>query len=386
MGSFFSTIEELESSSIVMLCSNNKTNSSFFFVMIFIVTIIFAALPMTHVDIAVKSHGIIRPAHERAEIKSVMQGIIDSVFCREGKLVQQGSEILRLKDEITKTKSLINQREIDQCTQCIHDLQLLTTNKNISKTLINQLISPIYKTQSFRFIHHGAEQRALLKKANKDETINNYLYKEKVISSKEFFDIQIQQEKANASYKAFMQDQQSEWQQDLMKYKSTLSQCEAQQKQLEIDADHYKIKSPVTGIIQGIYRYYPGDWLPSNEAICFVSPEDDLVAECYVSSRNVGLIKNNQPAYFQVDAFNYNYFGLLSGYITAIDNDYTLIDNQPFFKVRCNFDNKQLHTKKGTTVQLKKGLSFQARFIIGQRTIWQLLFDKMDDWLNPAAP
>lgn len=350
------------------------------------IAIIFTALPLTHVDISVKSHGIIRPMHERSEIKCTMQGIVDSVFCEEGALVQRGSEILRLKNEVTKNKSMLNQQEMEKCRQYMHDLQLLTSNNNINTTLINQLISPIYKAQSFRFIHHSAEQEALLKKANKDETINDYLFKEKIISPKEFFDIRIQQEKANASYKAFVQDQQSEWQLDLMKYKSAFAQCESQQRQLEIDADYYKIKSPVTGIVQGIYRHYPGDWFQSNETICFVSPEDDLIAECYVSSRDIGLIKNNQRAYFQVDAFNYNYFGLLSGHITAIDNDYTLIDNQPFFKVRCHFDDEQLHTRKGMTVQLKKGLSFQARFIIGQRTIWQLLFDKMDDWLNPSAP
>src|SRR5882724_10988458 len=126
MSSFFSTIEELESSSIVTFYGNNKTNSGFFFIMIFMVAIIFTVLPLTSVDISVKSTGIIRPAHERAEIRSAMQGIIDSVFCHEGGLIQQGSEILRLKDEVTKSKLALNQQEMERCKQYIHDLQLLT--------------------------------------------------------------------------------------------------------------------------------------------------------------------------------------------------------------------------------------------------------------------
>jgi HlyD family secretion protein len=220
--------------------------------------------------------------------------------------------------------------------------------------------------------------------ANNEEKMNSSLAKEKVISPKEFFDIQIQQEKTNASYKAYIKEQMSEWQMDLIKYKSRLSQCEVLQNQLMVDAGYYEVKAPITGLVQGIHTHYPGSLLQANEAICFVSPEGDVVAECYVSSRDIGFIRENQQVYFQVDAFDYNFFGVISGRIITIDNDYTLMDGRPVFKIRCTFDSEQLNTKKGQTVQLRKGLTVQARFIIGQRTIWQLLFDKMDDWINPS--
>lgn len=383
MSHYFSAIDELENSSMGLLC-NNKTNHGIFFILSFMIATILIALPLTHVDIAIKSPGIIRPVNERTEIKSSISGIIDSVFYNEGNLVREGAIVLRLKDNVTKIKSLMNRDEMDQCRQFIHDLQLLTTNRFIDGSLTRQLFTPLYKEQSFRFFNRHAEREALVRKANNEEKMNSYLAKEKVISPKEFFDIQIQREKTNASYKAYIKEQMSEWQMDLIKYKSRLSQCEILQNQLAVDAGYYEIKAPITGLIQGIHAHYPGSLLQANEAICFVSPEGDVVAECYVSSRDIGFIKENQQAYFQVDAFDYNFFGVISGRITAIDNDYTLIDGRPVFKVRCAFDSKQLCTKQGQTVQLRKGLSVQARFIIGQRTIWQLLFDKMDDWINPS--
>ncbi len=70
----------------------------------------------------------------------------------------------------------------------------------------------------------------------------------------------------------------------------------------------------------------------------------------------------------------------------TIDNDFTLMDNKPVFKVRCQLDSTQLHLKNGFTGQIKKGLTVQARFIVARRSAWQLLFDKIDDWLNPASP
>jgi hypothetical protein len=36
-------------------------------------------------------------------------------------------------------------------------------------------------------------------------------------------------------------------------------------------------------------------------------------------------------------------------------------------------------------VGLKKGMSFRARFVVSRRSLWQLLFDRLDDWVNPLA-
>jgi membrane fusion protein, peptide pheromone/bacteriocin exporter len=102
-----------------------------------------------------------------------------------------------------------------------------------------------------------------------------------------------------------------------------------------------------------------------------------------VASKDIGFLKIGQPVQFQMEAFDYNYFGGLVGKILAIDNDYTLINNTAMFKVKCGIDKKLLSLKNGYTGQLKKGLNFQARFKVTNRSLWQLLFDKLDDWLNP---
>jgi hypothetical protein len=35
------------------------------------------------------------------------------------------------------------------------------------------------------------------------------------------------------------------------------------------------------------------------------------------------------------------------------------------------------------TVTLTKGLTLQAEFIVARRSLYQLIYDKADDWLNP---
>ena len=106
----------------------------------------------------------------------------------------------------------------------------------------------------------------------------------------------------------------------------------------------------------------------------------------HVPTQQVGLLKANEEVKFQIDAFDYNYFGIVTGKIVSIDNDYTIIDNKPVFKVRCLLDSSQVHLKNGFTGHLKKGLTLQARFMVTRRSAWQLLFDRVNNWLNPASP
>jgi|GEM_PF-3871379 hypothetical protein len=111
---------------------------------------------------------------------------------------------------------------------------------------------------------------------------------------------------------------------------------------------------------------------------------DSIIGECYVTSKDIGLIKIEQPVKFQVDAYNYNYFGAGTGKIYFIDDDYFLSDKTPVYRVRFQMNEKKLKLSSGFSGELKKGMGLQARFKICNRTLWQLLYEKIDDWINPV--
>jgi HlyD family secretion protein len=89
-------------------------------------------------------------------------------------------------------------------------------------------------------------------------------------------------------------------------------------------------------------------------------------------------------ASFQIDAFDYNEWGLLSGQVTDIAHDVVLLNNQPTFKITCQLAHTSLQLKNGYRGNIKKGMTLQARFSVAKRSLFQLLFDKADDWLNPS--
>lgn len=341
-------------------------------------------LPFVKVTISVSSQGITRPANERTEVKNIVSGVIENINYKEGDTVLKGAVILRIRDEVSPSKRLLNNFEISQRENFIHDLQLLTAFP-LNEPLLGKLVSPLYKEQLNEYLTAAAQQQADLRKATKELNMNKQLVDEKVIAPKEFFDTQVAYDKAVAASKSLENAQKSNWQQDLIKYRMESSQYRQELSQVNSDAGFYEVKAPVSGTIQDINTLYAGGLLQAGATVCSISPNDSLLGECYVSSKDIGLIHIGQSVIFQVDAFDYNYFGTLSGKVVSINNDYTIQQQgqSPAFVVRCKFDNTKLKLRNGYQNSLKKGLTYQARFIIGKRTLWQLLWDKMDNWLNP---
>ena len=361
---------------------SRKQISIYWLVLAFLVASI-ASLPFIKLDISVKSPGIIRPVDEKTELRSSVSTVIDSVYFKEGDTVYKGDIIIQLRKQNIGIKKSMNDFAIFQNNQFIADLKILTKSNHFSSATISSLNSPVYKQQSSRFAFQLSELNAQQKKVNRELYVDSLLMADKIISLKEMFDKQIEHEKLAANIRATSEQQIAIWQQDLSKYQLEKSQYENANSQLNEDSNFYSIKAPITGVLQNFNKFYPGSLVQAGEVLAVVSPQATLVAECFVNTRDVGFLRSNQTSLFQIAAFDYNYFGILTGKILSIDNDYTVIENQPSFKVRCMLDSQQLHLKNGFKGNLKKGMTLQARFVVARRSLWELLFDKVDDWVNP---
>lgn len=346
------------------------------------------ALPYVKTTVSIRASGLIRPANERTEVKSVMSGYIHHLYVKEGDTVKQGQLIAAIRDNTNQPKAELNQIEYQQKHLFVKDLVLLTkidTAGTHHSITINDLSTPLYKEQLSKYQYQLADQKASLRKVSNELKTYTSLLKDKVISPKEHFDKEIELEKLQASFNAFKNNQLVSWQNDLQEFQLNISQFNAQRRQIEADQSNHFIHAPVSGVIQNVQTRYKGNMLSAGESVCLISPLTELLAECYLSTKDVGLLTVGHSVKFQIDAFDYQYFGVLTGKVNRIDNDYTIIDNKPVFKVQCYFDRAQLSLKNGFTGSLKKGLSLQARFVVAERTLWNLLYDTMDDWFNPNA-
>ncbi|HWK07017.1 MAG TPA: HlyD family efflux transporter periplasmic adaptor subunit [Puia sp.] len=353
----------------------------------------FVALPFIRIDVSANGSGLVRPVAEKNELHNLVSGTIEEILVTEGQHVEKGQLLIRLQQDLSNNKLSQTAFELGQRKEYIRDLMLLTAYNRpggsslqggLSRHLsAGQLHSPLYRQQYSRYQQSLSDQQTTLERAKTNYDMNKQLFDGKVISQKEFLDRKYDYEKAAAAYRAVVEQQRSSWEDDLSRYQVESGRLSTDSRQFEKEKEWNLIRAPVSGTLQQFNGKYAGGTLQPGELVGVISPDASLVAECYLSPRDIGYIKIGMPVKFQVDAFNYNEWGLLDGKVISIDNDFTLSGNQPVFKVKCRLDNTTLKLKNGVKGQLKKGMSLRARFILTRRSLFQLLFDRTDDWINP---
>lgn len=110
----------------------------------------------------------------------------------------------------------------------------------------------------------------------------------------------------------------------------------------------------------------------------------NLIVECYVTPSELGFLRLNDTVKFQIDAFPHNQWGLASGKILQINYNLTMVQNTPMFKVICSLNETSLYLSKSISGNLRKGMTLAARFTLTKKTVFQLLFDEIDDRHQPS--
>ncbi|MBW1650147.1 MAG: HlyD family efflux transporter periplasmic adaptor subunit [Deltaproteobacteria bacterium] len=351
------------------------------------IIIMLILLPILKVTISIQSNGIIRPVIEKNEIKSLATGIINEVFVKENQTIKKNQPLLILDNSVlNKELQLINYQEKEE-KNSIYDLELLL-NSDLSN-LSEQLI----KTSDFKNLHYKNEylyfknqlkenfynQTKAKKELNRYKTLN----KDKLASLSELEQKDLELSKLQFQYKMLIENQNAKWNKELLAGRLKLNELKTKKKQTEKEKEFSVIKSPVSGTIEQFSGITAGGYIQAGQLIAVISPSSDIIAEVYMSPQDIGLINIGTKANIQVDAFNYNQWGLIKGEVIKISDDFYPIDNQPFFRVKCKLNKNYLQLKNGYKRYLKKGMTIRTRFLIAKRSLFQLLYDKVDDWINP---
>lgn len=362
-----------------------KTNIIYKMVLVFVVLALISIF-FIKVNINVKSLGTIKSSTEHNEIKALVAGRVDTMLLKENMHVNKGDVLVTLK------AAAINQQDIAAHTQQgeyeaqLADLKILADlvkRNQWSKKPV--LTSALYSQQYVLLQQRARDAGANLAAARRNEERYSYLFQNKAISASEYDVVHLAYQNAQSALQLIYDDQGSKWQAEYTSLQSQMRSLQSEGKSIEQEKDLYTLRAPVTGTVQNLRGIQPGSVLAANEIVAEISPETGMIAEVYVLPKDIGLIRPDIKVNFQVDAFNYNQWGLLTGKVLTVSNDiFTDNGQQPYFKVRCLLDKNELKLKNGYVGRIKKGMSLQANFYVTRRTLFQLLYDKTSDWLNPG--
>jgi HlyD family secretion protein len=340
-------------------------------------------LPFIKVDVSIRAQGITRTLLEKNELKTIISGTIQSVFVEDNQQVRKDEVLLLLDTENIDVKLKLNITQQNLQAQLIQDLEKLLTYSSFDKVVA--LRSTLYTQQYNQLYFTLLEKKSQLQKAIQDLDRAKLLFSQKVIAATELEEKQFAFDKLSAEYNTLTATQRSAWTSDLNNLKISYNELKSQEKQLQQEKTLYQVKAPTDGTFQLVSGKYKGNYLQAGEVIGTISPDTALIAECYLTPRDIGLMQEGLKVKFQIDAFNYNEWGFAEGEVIDIARDFVLVENKPVFKVKCKLNTVSLTLKNGFKGHLKKGMTLRARFVVTQRSLFQLLYDSLDDWINPMA-
>ena len=362
------------------LIFKNKTKSlSIYLVLVLCVAVFLGLLPVIQVDISSQSRGLVRAKTDNVPVSVLVNGKVAYCNLKNNATVRKGDTLIKIAKDALETDKMVQDTLQDTA-----DLQL----KDVTNLLQKQTDS--LKTQAARedFFKYKARKQELQSKVSQAQiNFNRYktLFNKDVIAKAEYEKYLYELRYCNDLLQSFEKQQKSTWENQKLDLEKQLQNIDGTVAKIAVEQNNYVVLAPISGTIEQFTGLQVGSVATAGQAIASISPSDNLIVECSVSPSDIGLIHKNQAVKFQIDAFNYNQWGLLQGKVIEIDHNITIQGENAFFKVRCGIKNTTMQLKNGYKTQISKGMTLTTRYIITRRSLFDLLFDKVDDWLNPKS-
>jgi len=337
------------------------------------------AMPLIKVDVTSQSRAIVRSLYDDVPLFSVVSGRVEQVDLRNNQSVNKGDTLI-----VVYKNTLIAQKEFLRKTIRTDSLILLDlekATKGVFDSLKTKNIQEGYEkyTNNLNELIIQRQQRRAIYLRNKT------LFNKGVIAKAEYENYKYDYQKARQAVLSFKQNQISEWENQKRSLLEKHEQDRGTLKRLATEEDNYFITAPIDGVVKNFIGLQNQSFIQPQQTIAIISPQSDLIVESMIDPGDIGLIQENQSVKYQIDAFNYNQWGFVTGEVFEIDRNLTLDEQAAYFKVRSTLDKKELELDNGYKASIKKGMTLTSRFFITERSLYDLLFDKIDDWLNPKT-
>lgn len=354
-------------------------NSIYIGILIFIIASLFS-LPIIKIPVSSSSRGVIRSIQENTKISAIVSGrIIYNKLEKNNQQIKKGDTLIIVTAEQLDTQKNLQNSQSEDYTSQLSDLT------KVSRGNFSGLQTGQYQKEVSAMQEKIAQIQTQLSLAQKDYERAATLYNQGVIPKAEYDKYYYDYQGLKRQISGIREQQTAQWQAQKREAERQLRLLGSEVQRINQEQKNYIITAPASGRLVNFSGIQKGNFLVQGTPIGEISPEQCLIAECLVSPKDIGFIHTGQKVKFQIDTYNYNQWGLLEGKVQEIEQNIKINEQtgEAFFRVVCIMDNNCLQLKNGYKGNIGKGMTFTARFHLLDRTLWQLLFDRVDDWFNP---
>jgi membrane fusion protein, peptide pheromone/bacteriocin exporter len=360
----------------------NSSSRVIYLILVISIFCFLLTIPFLEMDVYINATGIVNADKNRHLIHLPVSGRIIRSVLKENHEVHEGDTIIILDHELITEQETSKWKLIEQLENFSKDLKVLL------QEMPEKNRNPITRRYQSELFEYQMTHEKLL--GHYSATKRNYerqrkLFEENVISAKDFEIDELKYFQAKDEVELYTKQKNRQWQQEIVNYSYEIIELRNSIGKLQEEKSKYFIVSPLSGTFQNIHSIEQGQYIHAGSKIAEISPNSQLIATCWIPPSKIGLLTLGQQCSFRIDAFNFYDWGTLQGSVIEISDDAYMMENKStLFLVKCALSADHLTLKNGFKGYLKKGMTLQSNFMVTRRTIFQLLYDKVDNWLNPS--
>jgi len=363
-------------------------SQSIYLIFCMMMLLMLCSLPLIYIDVSVSTPGILTTQFEQQTLYAPSQGQIIYSRIKANERVVRGDTLLILDSKVLTAHlgSLKIQDEENQ--QSINDLLLLVKMDSLHTiTGIPGLSTSKYKTEFESFRKKYNHQATLVNKKLRDYRRIQHLHNQEVVSPLEYETSHFDAEQEMLMLGYFFRQQINYWQNDLTGRIAEQAVIEAEISNIVDETGKKYLLAPMDGTIIISADIPIGSYLSLHQRLGELSPDADMIVSAMVVPINSGYLFEGQKVRIQVDAYNYNQWGMVEATLMDISDDilFDPVRNLPYYKVRCELVNDVLVHRNGSVGRLKKGMTVNCRFIQNRENLFNLIVKRADNWLNPST-
>ncbi len=352
------------------------------------------ALPVVPVEITVRAGGMVRPDTEHIQLKAAVGGRIVRVLVRDNDRVTSSQPLVELatvdaEERLARNHSL--QREKNSMVADLGTLVVTGVPRPDDAdpaelaVVATKLRSPVLSREHARFLAQYATDRMAWVKSKRIQKRTLALAGKGVVTDEERDEARYAAGRAFADLQVLVQQTLAGWQSQLHDEETALGQLISEEKRLKEELALAIIRAPADGTVQELIGLSAGAFVVAGQALGSISPDAPMLVETYVSPRDIGFLRLGQAVRLQIDAYPYTQWGLIDGVVKAVGADTLAHGQQAVFKVLVQPLALAVHLHNGATGTLRKGMTLTARFVVGHRSLLQVLYGDASAWLDPQA-
>lgn len=370
-----------------LLAHHSTRGSAVYLCMLALIAAAVATLFTVSVDLTVRGTAILRPLSERQSLRAPSEGIVARLAVARDERVRAGDTILVLGAGVAEVAHAAARRALSEQETTASDLRVLLEADTSELTSLPRRLA-LERSRALA-AEAAVEWRQLTVRVEQAERAHDRLQQlaqRGFAAPAEVESAELELRHARETRTLALEQRRAGWAVDHAAARERDRDLRRELAATGEEQAAHAIVAPVAGAVEELASLSPGSTVRPGDPIATISPDDVLSAEVLVSPRDVGWVRPGMPVRVLVEGYDVQEWGAVQGVVTVVATDYTVIGEQPMFRVRVRIPEPELRRADGRSVALRKGLRGQARFLAGRRRLSLLLLHRAREWMDPSGP